>query len=102
VGSTVCKICFVFDFILLTAYTVDACALYSRLPSLSLLDTIYLTADTSDADVDSWRRHRFLYWYIFLFSTTLCIVFVVELRDCVVFLVVETVLCLNWVSLVCV
>jgi len=39
VGSTVRKICFVFDFILHTAYTEDACALTSILPSLSLIDT---------------------------------------------------------------
>jgi hypothetical protein len=37
VGSTVGKICFVFDFILHIAYTVDACALTSILPSMSLI-----------------------------------------------------------------
>jgi hypothetical protein len=46
VVSTVGKICFVFDFILHTAYTVDACALTSIQPSLSLIDMIYCTADT--------------------------------------------------------
>jgi hypothetical protein len=40
------RLCFVFDFILDTAYTVDACALTSILPSLSLIDMIYFTADT--------------------------------------------------------
>jgi hypothetical protein len=40
------KICFVFDFILHTAYTVDACALTSTLPSLPLIDMTYCTADT--------------------------------------------------------
>jgi hypothetical protein len=40
------KICFVFDFILHTAYIVDAYALTSILPSLSLIDMIYRTADT--------------------------------------------------------
>jgi len=40
------KICFVFDFILHTACTVDACALASILPSLSLIHMIYCTADT--------------------------------------------------------
>jgi hypothetical protein len=40
------KICFVFDFILHTAYTVDACALTSILPSLPLIDMIYCTAGT--------------------------------------------------------
>jgi hypothetical protein len=37
-----CKICFFFfDIILHTVYTVDACALTSILPSLSLIDMIY-------------------------------------------------------------
>jgi hypothetical protein len=40
------KIWFVFDCILHTAYNVDACALTSILPSLSLIDTIYFTGDT--------------------------------------------------------
>jgi hypothetical protein len=40
------KICFVFDFILHTAYTADACALTSILPSLSLIDMTYFSADT--------------------------------------------------------
>jgi hypothetical protein len=43
VGSTVGKTCFVSDFILHTAYTVDACALTSRLLSLSLIDMVYCT-----------------------------------------------------------
>jgi hypothetical protein len=43
VGSTVGETCFVFDFILDTAHIVDACALTSILPSLSL---ILDTADT--------------------------------------------------------
>jgi hypothetical protein len=45
VGSTVGKICFVFDFILHTAYTVDACAFTIRLLSLSLIDMVYCTPD---------------------------------------------------------
>jgi len=40
------KIFFVFDFILHTAYTVDACALTSILLSLSSIDMIYYTVDT--------------------------------------------------------
>jgi hypothetical protein len=40
------KICFVFDFIFHSAYTVDACALTSILPSLSLIDMMYCTPDT--------------------------------------------------------
>jgi hypothetical protein len=39
-------ICFVFDFILHAACTVDACAVISILPSLSLIDMTYFTADT--------------------------------------------------------
>jgi hypothetical protein len=38
--------CFVSDFILHTAYTVDACALTSILPSLSLIDMIQCTPYT--------------------------------------------------------
>jgi hypothetical protein len=38
--------CFIFDFILHNAYTVDACALTSIPLSLSLIDMIYYTADT--------------------------------------------------------
>jgi hypothetical protein len=38
--------CFVFDFILHTAYTVDAGALTSIMPSLSLMDMIYIATDT--------------------------------------------------------
>jgi hypothetical protein len=37
---------FYFEFIHHTAYTVDACALTSTLPSLSLTDMIYCTAET--------------------------------------------------------
>jgi hypothetical protein len=39
------NICFVFDFILHTAYTVHAWALTSILPSLSLIDMMCWTAD---------------------------------------------------------
>jgi hypothetical protein len=35
-----------FDFILHTAYTVDACAFISILPLLSLIDMMHCTADT--------------------------------------------------------
>jgi hypothetical protein len=45
-GITAVNICFVFDFIPHTACTVHACALTIILPSLSLLDMIYFTADT--------------------------------------------------------
>jgi hypothetical protein len=46
----------------------------------------------SDAGVVSGRLRRFLDWYGFRFSTTLWIVFVIELHDSVVFSVVQTVL----------
>jgi hypothetical protein len=39
-------ICFFLDIILHTAYTVDACALTSILPSLFLTHMTYYTADT--------------------------------------------------------
>jgi hypothetical protein len=45
VGSKVGKICLVFDFIQDTVYTLYACALASILPSLSLIDSCYCTAD---------------------------------------------------------
>jgi hypothetical protein len=38
-------VCFFFDFILHIAYIVDACVLTTILPSLSLIDMIYFTAD---------------------------------------------------------
>jgi hypothetical protein len=71
VGSTVGKICFVFDFILHTEYTVDACALFSILPSLSLKIYIHIFygGHESDAGVGSGRRFSDLYG--FRFSTTL-------------------------------
>jgi hypothetical protein len=37
---------FVYDFIVHAAYTVDACAVTSILPSPSLIDMIYSKADT--------------------------------------------------------
>jgi hypothetical protein len=46
IGNTVGKICFVFNFILHIAYTVDAFALPGILPSLSLIGTTYCTANT--------------------------------------------------------
>jgi hypothetical protein len=46
VEITIGEICFVVDFILPTAYTVDACALIGILPSLSLIDMIYCTPYT--------------------------------------------------------
>jgi hypothetical protein len=46
VAGTVGKICFVLDFILHIAYTVDACALTRILLSLPLIDMIHCTPDT--------------------------------------------------------
>jgi hypothetical protein len=39
-------ICFFFNIILHTVYTVDACALTSILPLLSLIDMVYCMPDT--------------------------------------------------------
>jgi hypothetical protein len=46
VGIIVGEMCLVYDFILHTTYTVDACSLTSILPSLSMIDMIYCTVDT--------------------------------------------------------
>jgi hypothetical protein len=46
VGSTVGKICFVFDYVLHTAYVVDSCARTSILASPSWIDMTHCTADT--------------------------------------------------------
>jgi hypothetical protein len=55
--------CFVFDFILHIAYTVDACALTSILTSLSLIDMIYCTADTkaTPASIFTFIRIKLLH-----------------------------------------
>jgi hypothetical protein len=47
--------CFVFDFILHTAYNVDACALTSILHSLSLIDMTYFTEDTKATPASIFR-----------------------------------------------
>jgi hypothetical protein len=83
---------FVFNFILPTAYTVDACALTSILPSLSLIDDTLYAVHKRDAGVGSGRRRRFLDLYGFRFSTTFWNVFVIELRYSVVFSVVQTIM----------
>jgi hypothetical protein len=46
VGSAFGKIRFVFDYILCTAYSGDACALTGILLSLSLIGMMYFMADT--------------------------------------------------------
>jgi hypothetical protein len=46
VGSTVGKICFVFDFILHTAYILESCVFTGILPSLPLMDIMYCMPDT--------------------------------------------------------
>jgi hypothetical protein len=48
-------ICFVIDFILHTAYTVDACALTSILPSLSLIDRTYFMEVTKAMPASNYR-----------------------------------------------
>jgi hypothetical protein len=55
-------------------------------------DDIFYGGHKSDAAVGSGRRRRFLNWYRFRFSTTLWNVFVIELRDSVMFSVVQTVM----------
>jgi hypothetical protein len=55
VGSTFGKICFVFDSILHTAYTADACALISILPALSLIDMTYFTVVTKATPASYYR-----------------------------------------------
>jgi len=47
--------CFVFEIILHTAYIVDACALASILPSLSLIDMTYFTVDTKATPASNYR-----------------------------------------------
>jgi len=58
-GSIFDKPCFFFDFILHTAYNVDACALASILSSLSLIDVLQ-GGQKSDAGVGSGRRRQLL------------------------------------------
>jgi hypothetical protein len=79
---------FVFDFILHTAYTVDACALTSIMPSLSLIDTIYCTPDTK-ATPASASIFRLI--CISLLHNIVKRV-LIELRDSVVFSVVQKVM----------
>jgi hypothetical protein len=50
-GNTGGKSCFVLDFILHTACTVDECAITSILPTLSLIGLIYCTAGTKATPV---------------------------------------------------
>jgi hypothetical protein len=58
------KICSVFDFILHTTFSVDACALTSIMPSLSLIDMIYFTTDTkaTPASVQGVCVHFQIIW----------------------------------------
>jgi hypothetical protein len=55
-------ICLVFGFILHIAYAVDACALASIPPSLSLIDMIHCTADTKATPASVFR----LLWISFV------------------------------------
>jgi hypothetical protein len=53
---------------------------------------IMIAGHESDAGVGSGRRRRFLDWCEFRFSATLSVVFLIELRDYIVFSVVQTIL----------
>jgi hypothetical protein len=55
---------------------------------LDKYDTLYVV-HKSDASVGSGRRRRFLDWYLFYLSITLWNVFVIDLRDSVLFSVVQ-------------
>jgi hypothetical protein len=81
--------CFVFDFVLHTTYNVDACEFTRILPLVSSLDD---GGHKSDADVGSGSRRRFLDSYGFCFSTTLRNVLLIELRDSVVFSIVQMIM----------
>jgi hypothetical protein len=71
--------------------------------AFTVLDTNYILygGHKSDPGVGSGRRRRFFDWYGFRFSTALWNVFVIELRDSVVFSVVQKFMEFfkNWVSL---
>jgi hypothetical protein len=62
---------------------------YNAFTVLDRYDTLY-AVHKSGAGVGSGRGRRFLDFYGFRFSTTLWNVFVIELRDSVVFSVVQT------------
>jgi hypothetical protein len=64
---------------------------HTALPVLDIYGTFY-GVHKSDAGVGSGSRRRFLDLYGFRFSTTLWNVFVIELRDSIVFSVVQTVM----------
>jgi hypothetical protein len=64
--GTVGKFCFLFHFILHIAYTVDACALTSILPSLSLIDMTYCTPDTKATPASALVFR--LIWISFLYN----------------------------------
>jgi len=53
---------------------------------------IFYGGHECDFGIRSWRLRRFLDWYRFRFSTTLWNVFVMELRNSVLFSVVQTVM----------
>jgi len=64
VGRTVRKICFVSDFILHTAYTADACALTSILPSLSLM--WYIVRRTQKRSLRRFRASVSIFIFIWI------------------------------------
>jgi hypothetical protein len=65
--------------------------LHTAFTVLDRYDTFY-ARQKSDGSVGLARRPRFLDWYGFRFSTKLWNVFVIELRDSAVFLIVQTVM----------
>jgi hypothetical protein len=64
---------------------------HSAFTVLHRYDILY-AGHKSDAGVGTGRRRRFLDWYGFRYATTFWNVFVIELRDSVVFSVVQTAL----------
>jgi hypothetical protein len=62
------KICFVFDFILHTAYTVDAYALNQH-AAFTVFDVIYFTADTKSTPASIFK---FL-WISYLHDVLKCV-----------------------------
>jgi hypothetical protein len=81
----------VFDFILHTAYIVDPCAITSILPSLSLIDMIYYTAE-SKAMLASIRGIGVEFHLLISLVHDIGNCVVTELRDSVVLSVVQTVM----------
>jgi len=76
---------FVSFFIIHTAYTVDACAFTSILPPVTLTDMIYCTERIKATPASIFRHMDFA-------SSQRCETFITELRDFIVFSVLQTVM----------